>query len=132
MDKLSGQYLNSSFDGRLKIRSAFKNKNGLLSALIGYAYISADKLRKTADKKWLNAGLASVSIENCRRDYRDMLLALAELYIVAEDVGKKTLEEFTKVSKLSSNEKLGSGDHSVQQIPANFKKYGVLKERRSK
>jgi hypothetical protein len=76
--------------------------------------------------------LAAISIENCARDYRDVLLALAELYVTAEEAGIKPSSDFRAVSKLSSEEKPRGGDTSMKKMLANFRGYGALRERRER
>jgi hypothetical protein len=85
-------------------RSAASDKDGVLSALLGYIYTSASRLQSSADGEWLRKGLAAASIENCSVDYRDVLLALAELYVAAEKVGIDPKPHFGAVAELSSSD----------------------------
>jgi hypothetical protein len=123
-------YLEASPQQRAEIRIAVSDKNGILGALLGYVYTSAKQVRSDPDKKWLRWGLAAVSIENCSQDYRDVLLALAELYVAAEEVGFDPKPDFKAVSKLSSRETPRGGLTPVSKMLANFHNYAVLKERR--
>jgi hypothetical protein len=61
-----------------------------------------------------------------------VLLALAELYVVAEEVGIDPKPEFKAVSRLSSREKPSGGTTPVSRMLASFHRYAVLKERRRK
>lgn len=130
LDELCPAYLEASAERRAAVRVAVSDKNGVLSALLGYAYRAAKRIQSPADREWLRRGLAAISIENCARDYRDVLLALAELYVVAEEAGIRPRSEFTAVSKLSSEEKPTGGSAPVKEMLANFSSYGVLRERR--
>jgi hypothetical protein len=132
LDELCPAYLSASPEEREQVRDAASDKNGVLSALLGYAYRAASQLKSPDDKEWLLNGLAAISIENCGRDYRDVLLALAELYVKAEEVGIKPRSAFTTVSRLSSDEKPDGGDTSMQVMMARLTSYAVLKERRRK
>ncbi len=139
LDELCPAYLGASTEQRAAARAAVDDKPGLLSALLGYAYraaerlrSSADRLRSSADREWLRRGLAAISIENCARDYRDVLLALAELYVAAEEAGIEPRSDFKVVSRLSSGEKPRGGRTSVRRMLANFHSYGVLRERRER
>jgi hypothetical protein len=130
LDELCPAYLEVSAPERDAIRAAVSDKNGVLSALLGYAYRAAKRIQSPADSEWLRRGLAAISIENCSRDWRDVLLALAELYVVAEEAGIKPQSDFTAVSRLSSDKKPVGSDTSMRGILAHFRSYGVLKERR--
>ena len=130
LDELCPAYLEASAEGRAAVRVAVSDKSGVLSALLGYAYRMAKRIQSPLDKEWLRRGLAAISIENCARDYRDVLLALAELYVAAEEAGIRPRSDFTAVSKLSSGEKPTGGSTSVKEMLANFSGYGVLRERR--
>jgi hypothetical protein len=132
LDELCPAYLEASPEQRSLVRTAVSDKNGILSALIGYTYKAARQIRSPEDKGWLRKGLAAISIEDCNKDYRDVLLVLAELYLAAEEAGIKPRSHFTAVSKLSSSEKPRGGSTSMQKMLANFQGYGVLQERRKK
>ena len=132
LDELCPAYLEASAQERATVRDAVSDKSGMLSALLGYAYKAAKRIHSVEDHEWLRRGLAALSIENCRKDYRDVLLALAELYVVAEEAGIKPRSDFTAVSKLSSDEKPTGGNTSVRKMLANFQSYGALRERRER
>jgi hypothetical protein len=132
LDQLCPAYLTATPQERAAIRSAVSEKNGVLSALLGYVYKSAKQIRSGSGEEWLRRGLAAISIENCRKDFRDVLLALAELYVAAEEAGIKPQPEFRAVARLSSREKPRGGTTPVSKMLANFSKYGALKERRRK
>ena len=63
-------------------------------------------------------------------DYRDVLLALAGLYVRAEGVGIKPNAHFRAVAPLSSADKPGGGDTPTQELLIDFRRYGALRERR--
>jgi hypothetical protein len=132
LDELCPAYLEASAEQRVAVRAAVNDKHGVLSALLGYAYRAAERLRSSADREWLQRALAAISIENCARDYRDVLLALAELYVAAEEAGIKPRADFKAVSRLSSGQKPRGGSTSVRHMLANFQSYGVLRERRGR
>jgi len=130
LDELCPVYLEAVAEQRAAVRAAVSDKNGVLSALLGYVYRAARRIQSPADREWLRRGLAAVSIENCGKDYRDVHLALAELYVAAKEAGIKPGSDFKAVSRLSSTEKPRGGDTSVQEMLANFRGYGALRERR--
>jgi hypothetical protein len=130
LDELCPAYLEASAEQRAMVRAAVSDKNGVLSALLGYAYRAARRIQSPGDREWLRKGLAAISIENCARDWRDVLLALAELYVAAEGAGIRPRSDFTVVSKLSGAEKPKGGRESMRAILVNFHGYGALTERR--
>ena len=110
-------YLDASCQERHLIRDALAGKKGVLNCLLGYVYESAEQVRATRNRRWLQIGLAAAAIQEGSYDYRDFLLALAELYVTAEEVGIDPKPEF---------EAIGSG------IPADFHTYAVVKSRRER
>ena len=132
LDELCPAYLEASTGQRAAVRAAVSDKSGVLSALLGYVYRAAKRIQSPADREWLRRGLAAVSIENCAKDYRDVLLALAELYVVSEEAGIKPRSDFKAVSRLSSDEKPRGGSGSVRKMLANFHGYGALREQRAR
>ena len=102
-DQLCPAYLNATAQERAEIRDAASDKNVILSALLDYVHESAEQIHSPADEKWLLNGLAAASIENCSRDYRDVLIALAELFVSAEVVGIDPKPHFNSVAVLSSD-----------------------------
>jgi hypothetical protein len=131
-DRLCPAYLDATPQERAEIRAAVRDKSGVAGALLGYVYRSASRLKSPSDREWLRLGLAAVSIEDCCRDYRDVLLALAELYVAAEEAGLRPQPEFTAVAKLSSSEKPTGGNTPVRRMLSGFHRYGALEERKRK
>jgi len=130
LDELCPTYVAASAEQRAAVRAAVSEKDGILSALLGYAYRAARRIQSPEDREWLRRGLAAISIENCSKDYRDVLLALAELHVAAEEAGMRPGTDFRAISKLSSAEKPRGGSASVKEMLANFRSYGALRERR--
>jgi hypothetical protein len=132
LDELCPFYLDAKPSQRAEIRATVSDKRGILSGLRGYVYRAAKRIQSPADREWLRWGLAAASMENCRVDYRDVLLALAELYVSAEEAGIRPRSDFTAVAKLSSTEKPRGGNTPMSEMLANFHSYGALRERRGR
>jgi hypothetical protein len=132
LETLCPAYLEATAWERSEIRAAAGGKAGVLSALLGHAYRAAEEIESASDGERLRMGLAALSIENCAKDYRDVLLALAELYLAAERAGIDPKPEFRAVAKLSSKEKPVGGTTSVSRMLGSFSKSAVLRERRRK
>jgi hypothetical protein len=110
-------YLEASDRERSVIRSAVSGKKGVLNQLLGLVYKAAEQLRATQDVTWLRIGAAAASMQSGHLDYRDFLLALADLYVSAEEAGLDPESEFAV---------MGIG------LPANFHAYAVVRGRRSR
>lgn len=123
---LCRDYLDALDEQRAQIRMAVSDKEGVLNCLLGYVYKSARHIHSAADKEWLRIGLAAASIQDCRLDYRDFLLALADLYVSAEEAGLDPRAEFSAVAALSSRETPRGGTTPVSEMLANFHTYAVL------
>ena len=132
-DELTGLYLEVGSEDREHIRITVSDKDGLLSALVGYANRSANHIKSLADRIWLKKGLAALSIEDCCKDFRDVLLALSELYLAAEDVGLYPMPEFKAIARLSSHLKPFGGDIPMSRLMGGIQRFAVLEEcRRSR
>ena len=110
-------YFDASRRERRLIRDALADKKGVLNCLLGYVYESAEQVRATGNMCWLQVGLAAAALQEGGYDYRDFLLALAELYVTAEEVGIDPKPDF---------EAMGGG------ITADFDRYAVVKSRRGR
>jgi hypothetical protein len=129
-DRLCPAYLDAPSAACRAIRDAVADKPGVLHALLGYVYRAAKLVRSPGGAEWLLRGVAAASIENGSRDVRDLLLALAELYVAAEEAGIPPRSAFRKVAALSSGEIPKGGNTPVRDILAHFHRYGALHERR--
>jgi hypothetical protein len=123
IDSLCGFYLETSPKNRARIRRTVRDKNGVWSALINYIYWAAAHLASPSDDKWLCQGLAAVSIEDCNFDYRDTLMAVAEL---------DPQPFFNEAAGVSSSKVPRGGSGPVSDMLNNFQRYAVLSERRRK
>jgi hypothetical protein len=115
LDRVLNYYNKASAKEREDIYNAFRSRYGLLNMLIGYVYRAAEQIRLTGDQEVLHAGLTAASIENSlgKVDYRDRLLALAELYVTAEEAGMNPGPAFENLCGLTG-----------------FSEYAVVRSRR--
>lgn len=86
----SGEY------DRYWISETIKDKKGIVSAFLGYVYTAADKLRESKDVFWLEVGAGATIFANDYPDWRDYILAVAELYVTAEECGLNPDPVFAK------------------------------------
>jgi hypothetical protein len=114
LDRICRTYLSADAADKSKLVSQLSNKKGILNCLLGNAYRYAEKLKKTKDVEWLRLGLVSSYLANQKMDYRDVLLAWAELYVVAEEARVSPDQEFLNICGVS-----------------DFSHYAVVRSRRS-
>ena len=131
VDRMCSEYLSATPTERKQCRSLVRDRNGVLGALMGYVHSATDRLRTTKDIKHLRLGLAAVSIENCATDYRDDLVALAEIWLAAERAGFDPLPHFRDVAKLSSDEQPQEGTTPISELMNHVQDYAILSERRA-
>ena len=93
-------YLGSGAADKTRLANHLSNKEGLLNCLLGFAYNCAQMLKKTKNAEWLRLGLAAAHLAKMRMDYRDVLLAWAELYVVAEEAGITPDQAFQDICKI--------------------------------
>lgn len=132
LDDLCAVYLDTSSTRRAEIRSAVSGKEGIWSGLINYAHRAAKRLQSPTDKEWLRLALAAISIENCDGDFRDTLMALAELYVAGERAGIDPEPYFKDVAELSSCQAPSGGTTTLRDMLSGFHGYAVLQERRTR
>jgi hypothetical protein len=132
LDRMCSEYLGATPTEREQCRSLVRDRKGVLSALIGYVHSATERLTATKDINHLRRGLAAVSIENCAVDYRDNLVALADIWLVAERAGFDPSPHFRDVAKLSSDEDPQGGTEPVSEVMRHFQDYAILSSRRAK
>ena len=80
------------------------------------------QLQATGHKIWLTRGLIAMSIENSGIDYRDSILALADLRKIANEKNIDPDPEFERIAAISSNEKPRGGETPMKQLMARKNK----------
>ena len=123
-------YLTAESGVQLVLRDRTAEKPGILHGLLGYVYRCADAVNAGAGQGALLLGLAAAAIENCARDARDSMLALAELYLAAEDQGLDPGKAFQNAARFADNHKPAGGSLSMSEMLPAFHGYGVVNERR--
>ncbi len=91
-------------------KASLERKTGLASSFLGFMYTAADKLRETKDIRWLRVGLGASILQDGYPDWRDYILALANLYVTAEEVGLDPVPTF---SLIKYGEDSNFGHHPV-------------------
>jgi hypothetical protein len=129
MEELAPAYLVASAEERATIRKVVSERPKLADLIRQYAEMVADEVATPQDVDKLRRGLAAISIEDRRNDYRETLTALAKLFIHAEDAGIDPMPHFVQVAELSSNEDV-PGRECVAEMLWNFDQKDVLGPRR--
>ena len=84
-EEISTCYANGDQEKRRQIQHILQKMEGVQNCMIGYAYLCAQKLMDTREEQWLRLGVSAAEMAKQNMDYRDLLLVLAELYVVAEE-----------------------------------------------
>lgn len=127
VDELCGLYLHAGEEQRQLIRSLMDGKERVRKYL--HSYIggrAASLVRSTGEPGWLDLGLAGASIANQKVDYRDLLIALGELWLAAEQVGLEPAGHFSAVAEMSSTEPV-YGNRSTRELLRGFSTSGYLR-----
>lgn len=130
LDELCAFYQIATPDEQEAIRTMTDQKKVSVVLLLAYIQKCSARLQSPQDQATFRLGLAAASIENCSSDYRDVLMALADLVYAAESVGIDIQPHLDAVAALSSPEKPRGGVTPMRDLLANFQNYSVLKERR--
>jgi hypothetical protein len=89
----------------------------LLEEYIGYA---SGILRQGGRPEWLERGIAAASIDDQRRDYRDWLMSLGDLYLNARAAHIDPSPVLKRISDRSNPERHPAAPTSTREVLANF------------
>jgi hypothetical protein len=128
--ELCAFYLQAEAGTQGVLRAAAAEKPGILHGLLGFVYQCADAILAGGGGGVLKLGLAAAAIENSARDARDSMLALAELYLAAEEQDLEPEKAFRETAQFASGEKPAGGSASMAGMLSDFPTYAVLRERR--
>ncbi len=125
-------YLESNASLRGEIRAFFDGRQALRSRLLDQVLTAAHEIDRgrgeaeNAASLW--RGLAAVSIEDNRLDYRDTFGALGELYLRAADAGLRPTGAFHEIGELSSEVPLDTGLQPMKAFLQSFEKSAFFAE----
>lgn len=126
MDGLSSVYLAATVEQRDTMRKLF----GLMDTLFylqEYARRTSAKIVDPRDADLLLLGLAAISIEDGRADYRDTLICLGDLWLSTEKAGTDPKPYFDKVAEISNTE-IRNGGSSTKNLMRDFQNTGHYKK----
>jgi len=104
---------------RERVRSELSEMRQVRSQIYGTIHSMARRLRETRDDRWLDAGLALAAIEGGRIDFRDLYVALGELWLAAEAARIRPRKRFTKAAEMAGEER-DSLNHSGRNLLLAF------------
>ena len=114
--ELCDYYLSTRDEQRKKLRDIIKLYNNLSGYLVcDFARKASMEILISGEKEWLRRGLAAISIENCRFDYRDSILSLNFICRAARGCDLDPMPFVKEMEILSSHEKPYS---NVKNIPS--------------
>lgn len=102
LDSLCDIYLDAGPEQRSEIRILIGQNRAVLGRMYSYMGRATNILEQTGDPKWLRQGLAAASIADLRVDFRDLLVALGDLYVTAAHVGINPHDHFEAVGRISN------------------------------
>ena len=102
LDKICGLYLSTDNSNREAMREYIDGRRSLLLALNRHIGWCSRRVKVKADREVLRRGLAAVSLQDNRLDFRDNYLALGSLYLDSVEAGVIPSVDFYKVGLLSS------------------------------
>ena len=118
LDRVADSYLAAGEEDRSAIRRLVGENRAVLHKMYWYIGHTATRVRETCSPAWLRRGLAAASIEDARRDYRDLYMALGNLYLEATRAGIDPGPAFREIGRLS-NRGL-AGPLSTAEMLENF------------
>lgn len=132
LDQLCEAFFACDAASRTGLRTYVAQRQDLCDQVHVYAFQVSTGVTGPQDVPVLRRGLAAVSVENCAFDVRDTLMALANLYVGAEEVGIDPRRHFSLVAGLSDDARTRGGCGSMANLFREFESYAVVQERRSK
>jgi hypothetical protein len=102
MDRLCDFYLAASDAEREALRLHLGMRPDALREMLNHIGWATEHVHSAADHIWVLRGLAAVSLEDHRIDYRDVYLALGDLYLAAVRAGIDASLCFQDVAALSN------------------------------
>lgn len=123
--ELAKIYTQLSDAERAFVRAELREMRQVRSQIYGTMHSMARRLRDTRDRTWLDVGLALAAIEGGYLDFRDLYVALGELWLAAEDVGISPGRPFGAAARMAGDERDGL-NHSGRNLLLAFPHSGHL------
>ena len=117
---------------RARVRAELREMRQVRSQIYGTMHSMARRLRDTRDPSWLDAGLAMAAIEGGYTDFRDLYVALGELWLAAEAVRIRPRKRFTKAAEMAGEERDSlnrSGRTLMQAFPHSAHLHSIRRKR---
>ncbi len=129
VDRLCEVYLSATPPQQKLIRALFSEDALFHRVFDSYTQRVYEKMQSTKEVRWLYNGLVVHSLEDNRVDWRDVLVALSDLWLHAEKSGINPSSIFREVAAMSSATALYDY-HSMQGLMASIETSACLAEMR--
>jgi hypothetical protein len=118
-DEICDLYARSDSPRCAIIRGIVHNREAraLLEDYVGYA---SRVLKQGGRPEWLERGIAAASIDDQRRDYRDWLMALGDLYLSARAAQLDPTPVLKRIAERSNPERHPAAPTPTRDALANF------------
>ena len=108
-----------------EVRERLKVLRYVRGRLYGLVHSAAKRLRESRDRRWLDLGLTAAALEGGRIDFRDLYVALGELWLAAEKVRINPRKPFRAAAETAGEERDSFG-RSGRSLIAGFEKSAHL------
>jgi len=105
--------------GRAALRERAAQWRNLRNQFYGFIHYAAARLRATRDGRWIDLALAAAAIDGGLSDWRDLYVALGELWLAAESVHINPRSRFEAAAAMA-DDTLDATRHSPRGLVAGF------------
>jgi len=105
--------------GRMALRAQLGGRRNVLAQFYGFIHHAAARLRESGDLRWLDLALAAAALEGGQIDWRDLYVALGELWLAADHVHVNPRSRFTAAAAMA-DDTLDSTGHSPRGLITAF------------
>lgn len=132
MDAVCQLYRSADAPSRRMIREFVAGHRELADLVRGFAGQTAAAFTPENVNDRLPVALSALSIENCAVDFRDTILALADVWVLAAQAGVKPVTYFEEVARLSDDSVAPGGTVPMSRLLREFHRHPALQERQQR
>jgi len=129
--ELAEIYIRLPADEQQRVRAELREMRQVRAQIYGTMHSMVRRLRETRERHWLDVGLALAAIEGGYLDFRDLYVALGELWLAAEAVRIRPQRHFTAAAKMAGEDRDSLG-RSGQSLLLAFPHSGHLRSIRQR
>ncbi len=129
LDEICHFYLTADGKCREWLREFVSSRRSLLLALRDHVHWCARRIQSATDRELLRNGIAAISLQDNRLDFRDNYIALGHLYLAAVKTGIQPSLDLHKIGLLSSTlSRTKWPSDSTQNFLTGFEESAYFKE----